>query len=576
MLNSPSVTRAPIQKLDPVTIAKIAAGEVIDRPASIVKELIENAIDANATSILVEIERGGKHSIRVTDNGHGISKEDISLAPIRHTTSKITSLEEVYLTHTFGFRGEALGSICHVARCEILSNAEGHFGYRVIAYQGAISAPEPVPHTIGTTIWVKELFSDMPVRKKFLKSDATEMSHILEGVFQFAFIHSSIDFIVRSDGKEVFNSTGNPESLDRIRLVYGKELTKDLLRLDVSIENRIYSGFISNPTRTFPNRSKQIMAVNQRVIKSPLLQRAVSEAYKDYVPPSRYPFILLNVAIPTQTVDINIHPQKQDIRFRDTSSVFRTTKQAIETGLVSFKIQENSPAFFSNVSQQTPSSLVSETPPVTMDYTNNPLFSPLFDASVHTQSQFYDYLQLFDTYLVIKTETQLWIMDQHAVHERILYEKLKNYWNTSVHLRQPLLISEIIPLTPELEAIWKESASVFTALNMVIEEFGDHHIIVREVPAVFSELNLRQFILDLLYETRAVTADPTLLDSRKETLQMKACKAAIKAGKKMAPEEVRQLIEEFIASPNAFTCPHGRPLVLRWNQEDLEKLFKRR
>jgi DNA mismatch repair protein MutL len=584
---------AKIRALDPITVTKIAAGEVIDRPASIVKELVENSLDAHATRIQVDIEDGGKRLIRITDNGDGISKEDLPIAPQRHTTSKITALEDLYLTDTFGFRGEALASVCHVAKLDITSRQDGTDAYHISAFQDTISEPEVATLPKGTRIEVKDLFFDIPVRRQFLKTAGTERSHITDIMIQFAVSNPTLDFILISDGEEVINSTGIENQEQLLIHLFGRSLKGHLVPVEHTIGPVTFKGHISDPTLTFSNRSKQIVSVNRRLVKSGIVQKALMESFKDLIPARRFPLVALDISVSKQNVDVNIHPQKLDIKFVNPGFLYDALPKA-----VSFSLQTNDTPLPS-ASQENPFAHHYTDKPSTPSSTSDKAFSgnynqhfAPFNAETEQQTPSFDslsnlfspeegnkpvfeYFQLFNTYIAVKTPEGLYVLDQHAVHERILYEKIKDTFGQNTE-RQALLLSEIVDLSPDLFIIFQEHTDYFESLNFVIEEFGQNKIVVRELPIAFAESNTKDLVIDILEQLKnypGSSRDLTL--DQKETLQMKACKAAIKAGKTMYPEEVQRLVEDLVKSPSNYTCPHGRPLCLFFDKNKLESLFLR-
>lgn len=589
-----------IKQLDPITITKIAAGEVIDRPSSIVKELIENAIDASASKIRIDIEDGGKQRIRITDNGIGMSKEDLPLAPMRHTTSKINALEDLYDTHTFGFRGEALASICHVSQLTIVSHHEGDDAYMVTANEDKISDILPTTHPIGTTIDVKDLFFNVPVRRKFLRSSSTERSYITEIVIQFILSNPSIDFIFTSDRKEVLNSSGIYSQHDLLILLFGKSLRGNLVEINQTVGPVTFSGFVSSPVLTFSNRSKQIVSVNGRLVKSAVIQKSLTQSFKDLIPNRRFPLVLLHIGVSNQTLDVNIHPQKSDIKFVNPGFLYDALPKAI-----SLSFQSTPPDISSLQNIDTPKEIVSDhafseksfsgnlnqkVVPISPAYSSaaSSFLSPTshdspvsaqpsldFLYSTKKKSHSHTYFQLFNTYIVIPTDAGMYILDQHAVHERILYEKIKDTY-AKQSSRQVLLISEVIEVSPDLFQIFEEKCDYFHSLNFLVESFGANKIIIRELPVPFSEVNAKELVLDILYQLQSFPnshRDITL--DQKESLQLRACKAAIKAGKKLFPEEINALVDDLISCPSNYTCPHGRPLSLFFDKNKLERLFLR-
>ena len=581
---------ARIKPLDSITINKIAAGEVIDRPASIVKELVENSIDANATEIHVRIEDGGKKLIQVSDNGDGIAKDDLMLAPIRHTTSKIQSLEDIYATTSFGFRGEALSSIAHAASLVILSRPRNNTtAYSVSAYQDHIQKPVLANRETGTTIQVEHLFSELPVRLKFLKSNGTEMAYINEVLSHFILSHPHVDFKLSHNSKDVLNSTGISDPAILLTHLYGRSIQGNLIPIDERIASLHLTGYISSPTLTFPNRNKQTITVNHRLVKNALFHKALENGLRDYIPARRFPLTLLNLSLEQDHIDVNIHPQKQDIKFLDPGFIFDAVKKGVQLALENHtKVFEKLESFHTpSLVQAAPSSShTPQYPPPTstsdeIKMAQSEAFSPppLFKATPQTtltpSQPSAPFWQLFNTYIAIHTPEGMWLLDQHAVHERILYEKIKKN-ATANHARQALLLSEIIDLDPSLYSVYEEEKDYLNNLNFTIDPFGNNQVAVREIPTPFVHSSVRDLLLDILHDLKRFPGSTrNLTDDQKEQLQMKACKAAIKAGKKLFPEEVSALVKDFIHSPSNYTCPHGRPLCLLFDQAKLESLFNR-
>ncbi len=586
-----------IKQLDSVTITKIAAGEVIDRPASIVKELIENAIDAEASTIVIEVKEGGKDYIRITDNGIGISPEDLPLAPMRHTTSKISSVEDIYDTDTFGFRGEALASICHCAKLSITSKQDSGKAYTLSAFQDEISEPMLSSHNIGTTMEIHDLFHQLPVRRKFLKSTATELSYILECCLHFAVIHPQKSFTLIANGVEKINTTGISKLYDLLITLYGNTLKDTLIPVHETIGPITFSGYISSPTLTFPNRHKQIIAVNSRVVKNPLIQKSLFDAYRDLIPQRRFPLVVLRIEIQSSQVDVNIHPQKQDVKFVNPGFIFDALPKAISLALHASSAHTDSipsiaqptsaSSYPTHAFTASPSATVSEqsasqpiayqngTPPITKKVMEQSLdlFAP---HQTPSSSSSLEFLQLLDTYIVLKTPDGAYIIDQHAVHERVLYEKIKSDFGKD-GARQVLLLSDVISIPLTLMPIFESHHDYLKSLNFIIEPFGPDQLIVREVPVAFQHTTLQDLIQSILSQLQAFpgsTRDLTL--DQKETLQRQACRAAIKAGQTLAEVEIIQLLKDFISSPQNYTCPHGRPLFIHFDQHKLETLFLRK
>lgn len=578
-----------IQLLDEATINKIAAGEVIERPASVVKELVENSLDAGASHIRIEIEQGGLKTIRITDNGVGISKEDLSLAPLRHATSKIHQLEDIYETTSMGFRGEALASICHVAKLHIISKTASADAYEITANPD-IAPPLQTRHTQGTTILVHDLFAKIPVRKRFLKSPGTEFSYIYEIIQQFALAYPDIDFVLFHNGQELLNTTGVSDLKTLMIMLWDKGIQSHLIAVNRHVERIGVTGFITSGQWTYPNRQHQLITINHRLVKNAMLGKVIQHCYADLIPAKRFPGLVLNITLPPNCVDVNIHPQKTDIKFLQTNAVFESVSAILKSALrMAPKIQasnlENaadSPYFQSSSSGISSESLAS------LFYPTSPSELPFSDITDHSAASAQNnrppflpgqYFQIFDTYIVLKTSEGIWILDQHAVHERILYEQIKADV-TQDQNRQMLLIPEIIELEPHQYALAMQAQEIFRTLYFDLEEFGLNQIVIRSIPVQFSGIHLPEFFVQCLAEFQelGVMTDPAqfLKTEYMEKYQQASCKAAIKAGKRLDETEVARLLMDFIDAPANFTCPHGRPLFIKLTQIELEKLFQRR
>ncbi len=611
-----------IKQLDEQTINKIAAGEVIDRPSSIIKECVENSLDAGASSIEVDVYEGGIKSIKIKDNGCGISKEDLSLAPIRHATSKINVLEDIYSTLSMGFRGEALASICHVAKTSIQSRTqESDRAYGIFAYCGSISEVKEVSHSIGTTIECRDLFLDIPVRRQYLKSASSELSRIKQQLVPIMLIHPNIDIVLRSEGREELSSVG----IDRISVLMQQLIDKKCWNHCVEISKDLgglrVEGVITDPQVNFSNRKKQFVAVNDRLVSHPAISKIISDVYKDVIPQGRFPACVINIAIDPSQIDVNIHPKKEEIKFLQTEILFKSLPRALRETFSKqhdvFVAPINHSLHPSSVSPEVtyhpaqPSShstavnMSAEfTPPSntanTLNKIETPTVSPtkvhaediairyddpervmtiespiLYEEKRPTNGLVLDYFQMFDTYIILKTVDKLWVLDQHAVHERILYEEIKSNQSNCIDDVQLLLVPHYISVDHEQLEAFEIIKPWLDTLNVDAEVFGNDKICVRQCPVIFSDCNLGEWITDLLNLAGEFGVVPEKAPYTKEKWQMQACKAAIKAGKKMALSEVKELCELFVNSPSNFTCPHGRPLFKQFEKSDLEKWFER-
>ncbi len=551
-----------IHILSPETVARIRAGEVVDRPASIVKELIENALDADATKIVIDIWDGGKAKLSISDNGTGISPADLPLAPLKHATSKITDFDDVFQIVSLGFRGEALASIGHVASLKLMSKSQGGEAYEISVVDGVISELSKTAHPQGTTVVVSDLFGTIPVRRGYLKSAATEFSYIYDQVLAFALIHPDVDFVLTHDHKEMLNTTGVSDPKTLLVLLFGKGIKAHLIDKTVGVERLLVRGIVTSAQLTFPNRNKQWFSVNGRPIKSAMLQKAVMQGYRDVIVPGRFPLVLIWIGLPPVGIDANIHPQKHEIKFLSPGPVF----DALQAFFKSVHQQEHE-VIGGTLSGYSPSLPSPQEVQQTLD-----LYSSV--STGYTVPTTLSYLHVFDTYIFLKTPEGIWVLDQHAVHERILYEKIKIMWGNWEE-SQLLIGGDIVRLRPDQYSLAFHEQAYFREMGVTFEDFGQYQIKLCQVPLFLQGLSLPEFF-DVVLDGLKTQDRADMSLAQKEKLQMMACKAAIKAGNKMSEPEIRQLLLDFQASPANFTCPHGRPLFIKLDKPALEKLFLRR
>ena len=582
-----------IRQLDSVTITKISAGEVIDRPASIVKELIENSLDSGATRLMIDIENGGKTLIRISDNGSGISKEDLPLAPVCHATSKISALEDIYTNLLFGFRGEALASIAHVAKLTITSKTNSQqTGYKIDANETIISTPEPISHPQGTTVEMRELFYNMPVRQKFLKSDTTEWALVYDTVIQALLGNPYVEICLKHNGKERLNTTGIHDLKSLVLLLFGKEYAPHLLPIDLQGNPLGFTGIVTSPAYTLGNRSRQWLFINQRSVRNGLISKAISQTFEDKIPHGRFPLIILNMSLDPGMIDINVHPQKLEIKFLQTQGIFESIRHAIDHALRPFgspTLSRQSPTpllhdtYQTTLRQTPPYDVFIDKDPIPHSQEQMPLYPPLelcdrlpaeeSNHDIHTPRP--TFLQVFNTYLVISTPNGLAILDQHAVHERILYDHIKAQQAQGMIDVQSLLMPHRMALSIHQMAYFESHKDVLNGLGFDIDVFGNQEILIRGIPATLTQVPVEELVSELLTDLQAFEGI-SIPDGHLEKWKMKACKKAIKAGKRMSESEVNALIEALIKTPDGYTCPHGRPLCVFLGQEKLEKLFLRR
>ena len=684
--------------LDDNTINKIAAGEVIERPASVVKELMENSIDAGATAITVEIRNGGISYIRITDNGKGIAPDDMEIAFERHATSKIRKAEDLETVKSMGFRGEALASIAAISRVEMTSKyIENEIGYKVEVEGGIVKNKEEAGCPKGTTIVIQDLFFNTPVRYKFLKKDFTEAGYIEDAVTRIAIANPNIAIKLINGNKTIIQTNGNGDLKTVIYTIYGKEIAEGLLEVNYEYEGIKVTGAIGKPEIARNNRSYQMFFVNKRYIKDKTLSAGVEQAFKGLIPIGKYGVVVLNIEIEPNKIDVNVHPTKLEIRFQEEQKVFKAIyhsvkdtllkgdlvkeverepiveEQKLEVNQEPAKLEENqtkieqieepkveteeikksgfmglfkkkekdADEFIENYSTNTLQEIFAqknvgqpekveiptqeqkdkmediierqkelenpnEEEPTSKDF--DEMYVKTFgklpetqkieedsnkidvktlkevgNISVFEEKENYNAIPkykfigaLFSTYLVIEMKDEIYIIDQHAAHERVMYEKVKkNFYNNMEKDSQIMLLPDIIELSHKERAIVKENTELFKKAGFIIEEFGDNTIRLIGVPSLCMDLDTKELFLEILDEidTVAITAKQEKEDKFISTI---ACKAAVKANMKLTNEEVDTLMRQLLVLPNPFTCPHGRPTAIKMTRYDIERKFNRK
>ena len=699
--------------LDDLTINKIAAGEVIERPASVIKEMAENSIDAGATNIIIEIKNGGISFIRISDNGKGIKADDVELAFERHATSKIRSANDLDTVKSMGFRGEALASIAAIANVELVTKtAEDTVGTKIIVEGGDILEKTEAPCSTGTTITVRNLFYNTPVRYKFLKKDFTESGYIEDVVTRLALIHPEVAIKFINLGKTVIQTNGNGEISQVIYNIFGKDIASNLLNVEYEYEYIKIKGVIGKPEIARSNRSNQIFFVNQRYIKDKTLASAVEQAFKGMLPIGKFAFLVLNLEMPPSKVDVNVHPAKLEVRFAEEGIVFKAMFHAIKDTLLkadfmsgrektkeaskeAFKIKNvqeiakdtytvsNKPQTLGNIIEdifnkkneakindvkpsensqnaieklkklqddlknevsQNPNLQLTEkykemekryndivtpietkneeiekpkesgneeTPkPEKEKISFNEMYKELFGKEPYKQTEkqeekkenfytidtkiedsnvsmfedkeefkkpVYKFIGIaFNTYIILEIENELYIMDQHAAHERIMYEKVKkNFFQEKEKDSQLLLLPDIITLTHKEMDIARDNLDLFRKAGFVVEEFGENTIKLSGVPEICIDLDTEELFKETLDEINTV-ARTAKQEKEEKFIATVACKSAVKANMVLSEEEVHSLMEKLLELPNPFTCPHGRPTVIKMSKYEIERKFARK
>lgn len=615
---------AEIRLLDDKTIDQIAAGEVVERPSSVVKELVENAMDAGATAITVEIRDGGISFIRVTDNGSGIPKDQVKKAFLRHATSKIAGVEDLDRISSLGFRGEALSSISAVAMVELITKTKEELTGIRYTMEGEreqdfseIGAPE------GTTIIVRELFFNTPARRKFLKTPATEGSYIGDLMEHLALSRPDISFQFIQNKNVRFQTSGSGDLKEVIYRIYGRETVSEMFPFSARMEGFKVSGYLGTPVLVKANRNFEFFFVNGRYIKSTLLSKALEEGYRAYLMQHKFPCAVLQFEIDTAQVDVNVHPSKMEIRFHDSMSIFQFLEKNIKDALksremipeavfeekpVTFEkpaITESSATFQKPVTTErsaTPEKKVFQSvslqkiPPQPFEtrqfaekvaeerkvYEEDIKVSKseqmtLFEDRVFSKEAVSGYEiigQVFDTYWLMSYEGKLVFIDQHAAHEKIKYERLLKRVREGHPDSQLLAPPEIVTLSGAEIGLLTEYMDYFEQLGFEIEEFGGNSYAVRAVPCDLYGQCGGQFLQNILNEL-AESAGARTSQAVLEKLASMACKSAVKGNHRMSREEMEELLNQLLTLENPYHCPHGRPTMITMTKQELEKKFKR-
>jgi DNA mismatch repair protein MutL len=547
-----------IHLLDDALINKIAAGEVVERPASVVKELLENALDAHAKRILIELKEGGTSSIKVSDDGDGMVPEDAVLSITRHTTSKISDEKDLFSIKTLGFRGEALASIAAVSTM-ILKTSVGSEGTLIEVEAGSIRKQKPFVMPRGTTVIVDNLFSNVPARKKHLKSPATELSRCLDIVQQYALGHPDVYFELVHDGRVLLNCPATESLRERIAAVWGSNVATQLTEINHADTSCKVTGLISKTGYTRNDRSYQALFVNGRAVRSRIIGNAVYSGYKTFLNVGKHPLYVLNISISAAEVDVNVHPQKTLIRIERETQIEKAVIQAVSAALPE-----------------------PERPVERLPEKNRTLPVEKYELKKEKQSFIQDKTaefrvlgQVLHSYALVATKEGFFIVDQHAAAERVAYEKfLKQYRHKAVD-SQELIEPLTLELSPAEGVIIREHRDLLSRLGFSVEDFGRHAFTLRTVPSLFNRIQGRDIFLAVLDELRNESSSK--IDSLKEELLIrKACRSSIKANQRLETTELVDLLKDLFRTEQPYTCPHGRPTLVKFTQDDLERLFRRK
>lgn len=636
-----------IQVLDQVTIDKIAAGEVVERPASVVKELVENAIDAKAAAITVEVKEGGISFMRIADNGCGIDREDVPGAFLRHSTSKIRNAEDLEHISSLGFRGEALSSIAAVSQVELITKTpEDSFGTRYMISGGKEEGMEDIGAPDGTTFLVRQLFYNVPARRKFLKTAMTEAGHVSDLMTRMALSHPHISFQFINNGQSKLHTSGNGNLRDVIYHIYGREIAANLINVTYEKNGIRITGYIGAPLISRGNRNFETYFINGRYVKGSILYKAIEDAYKDFTMQHKYPFTVLHIEVVGEDVDVNVHPTKMEVRFHNQQMIYNSIYEAVDQALHEKELipevtidvpkaepraqakpepkaqpkeviqpevnnsakaqpekasgerdldyfmeqmkkrvmsyhQQNSSAEVKGKSDIfKPQVQVDRVKEVAASYRakQSPEQMTLFDGKLLDKEKRANYKiigQVFDTYWLVEFDNSLYIIDQHAAHERVLYEKTLREMKTREFTSQMISPPVILNLTMQEAQILRTYMDQFIRIGFEFEEFGQDSYAVRSVPANLFSIAKKELLMEMidsLSEEVHRRQSSELLD---EKIASMSCKAAVKGNMRLSAQEVDALIGELLKLDNPYHCPHGRPTIISMSKRELEKKFKR-
>jgi len=591
--------------------SKIAAGEVVERPASILKELLENALDAGATDITVELEKGGRGSIKVIDNGAGIESEEVPLAFERFATSKIYEFDDIYKVRSYGFRGEALPSIGAISRVEMVTRKESSLsGTRVIVEAGELKSIADTGCPVGTSVWVNNIFDPVPVRKKFLKTEATEQGYCMDVITRTALSRPEVRIRVMVHGKEILNVPATGDISERVSLVLGTDFANHMLPVKGARGSMTVLGFASKPDFTRSSSKQLYYFVNKRFIRDYLLNHAVMTAYRRLIEAKKYPAAVLFIDLPPGDVDVNVHPAKMEVRFRNPREIYDIVAETLVHALASIapvslgekgrtmpegygeRVREalkrytvtsgSGKLFFNKTVTDYPK------PGLSQEQIREKEQSQISPEGIRVEQEMPDrglkfsdleYIgQFAGTYLVFSSSDGLIVVDQHAAHERVLFDKLK--METALRgekiMSQRLLIPEVASLSPGDFDLIVESMKILEDMGIEVEPFGEKTVILKSVPARLSHVEPKELFFEILEELSNAERPLGLEERQEKIFALLACKGAVKANQKLSEAEVTRLCRDLDATQFSSTCPHGRPVHISFNLRDMEKMFKRK
>jgi DNA mismatch repair protein MutL len=611
-----------IRILSPIIINRIAAGEVIERPASVIKELVENSIDAGSTKIEIDIENGGKNLIRITDDGKGMSKDDLELCILRHATSKLPN-DDLFNINSFGFRGEAIPSIGSISRLSISSKKIGESeAWKIILEAGETKDLIPTKLNTGTIVEVRDLFFATPARLNFLKSDNTEKAKIIEVIKKISMANPETGFVLRDGVKQVISYKANLDIIDsqeqRLKEIIGKDFIENAVRIDNIRSNARLTGFVSLPTYNASTTLDQYIFVNNRPVRDKVLLGAIRGAYADFISKDRFPVVVLFINLPPEEVDVNVHPAKAEVRFRFESEI-----RGLIVGSIKNSLAEAGHRASSTISNFALSSFVPNNQQDKADFyyqsnsnhnfnrefVNNSatgfyenkksgyispsnvtqIFQPIetkplskFELPSQEEENLLNYpmgsakAQYHENYIISQTHDGIILVDQHAAHERLVYEKMKKEFSNKEVKTQKLLIPEIVETSEEKTIELINKSQELSDFGLVIEKFGNNAILVKEVPEILCKENIFKLINDIAEDIIEYGQELSLKEKIEHILETIACHGSIRSGRKLNIEEMNSLLREMERTPYSGQCNHGRPTYIKLKLTDIEKLFGRK
>ncbi|MGN1162887.1 MAG: DNA mismatch repair endonuclease MutL [Christensenellales bacterium] len=598
---------AKINLLSPMVFNRIAAGEVVEKPCSVVKELVENSIDSGATNISISIERGGLGKIEVTDNGSGIEFDDLKNALLAHATSKISRLEDLDNIGTLGFRGEALSSIASVSEIEIISKTRDcDYGGKIKCLFGQMEELTQIASIDGTRITVKNLFHNVPARLKFVRKDKTEENDITNFISRLILANPHISFSYVADGKQIYKHSAS-DLKTAICDIYGDEIAKDLIEVKQTRGNMTLFGYISRPEIAKANRTYQTLIINGRYVINFMISSAISNVYEDYLMKGKFPLYVLCLNMPNDEIDVNVHPNKLEVKFENSGAIFSLFSDACfhalkDTNFTTTPVSHEEEVETDNfIKFSTPtiervtldlnegvSYSKDENPPQNLTFSGKTsLLSEIMlsqvqgnEKSLYKQDELFKVEEppkilctLFDTYILLQQSNNIYLVDQHAAHERLNYDKLKQRIQSMSNISQSLALPVVINVNNQEDNFLQENQKVFEQIGFKIEEYGKCCYRINEIPFVLSGKDINEYFQDVFKNLNTFINKP--LDFIKDDLCQKACKSSVKAGNKLTNDEIKFLIDSLSDNKSTLLCPHGRPIIVKITQTDIEKWFKR-